>query len=397
MYSEKLVEPLSDAGHAGEEALHSVAYQQLTEMADYLGAKLAVLEFERAARQQFDGENARSDELVAQAKLEDGRRNVARLESAVKESLGRAARPETVRDEVSRRAEQLLVESGKDLRIVQHLALAWLMQRGVDGLRDSLRLVADLIDRFGAELHPKADEDDPSDFMARELVVSEILNGDAVLAALRESTLLEAKGVGRFSCRDSDVIDGKLAEDGSGGVRSVADLMAIAKAIGQANGRPPEAELAGVSSAIDQCLAAAGEVRKRLGPRAAVGDRVLKQLERSRALLEAAGRELSAGSESSDEGQETATASTGAANMGAARQGQFGALRNRDDARRQILEISRFLEQTEPSHPAPLLLRRAERLLGARDFFAIVRDIAPDAISEVERITGHRESTPETQ
>jgi type VI secretion system protein ImpA len=48
------------------------------------------------------------------------------------------------------------------------------------------------------------------------------------------------------------------------------------------------------------------------------------------------------------------------------------------------------LEQTEPGHPAPLFLKRAERLLGLKDFFAIISDMAPDALSEMEKITGYR-------
>ena len=70
-----------------------------------------------------------------------------------------------------------------------------------------------------------------------------------------------------------------------------------------------------------------------------------------------------------------------------------GALQTRDDARRLILDVCKFLERTEPSHPAPYFLRRAERLLSAKDFFAIMRDMAPDALNELERITGHREET----
>ena len=65
-------------------------------------------------------------------------------------------------------------------------------------------------------------------------------------------------------------------------------------------------------------------------------------------------------------------------------------LQTRDDARRLILEICTFLERLEPSHPAPLFLRRAERLLGARNYFELVRDMTPDALDEVSRITGHQ-------
>jgi type VI secretion system protein ImpA len=70
--------------------------------------------------------------------------------------------------------------------------------------------------------------------------------------------------------------------------------------------------------------------------------------------------------------------------------GGGGRLQTREDARRQILEICAFLESLEPSHPAPLFLRRAERLLGARSYFELVRDMTPDALSEVSRITGHQ-------
>jgi predicted component of type VI protein secretion system len=43
---------------------------------------------------------------------------------------------------------------------------------------------------------------------------------------------------------------------------------------------------------------------------------------------------------------------------------------SRDEARRLILDIARYIERTEPSHPAPPL-PRAEKLLGAKSFFEI--------------------------
>ncbi|MBI5276026.1 MAG: type VI secretion system ImpA family N-terminal domain-containing protein [Burkholderiales bacterium] len=402
MFSEKLVEPVSEAAPAGEAGLHTLALQQLASLTDYLAARLEVEELERNARRPFEGENAKSDEVAANASLDDGRRKLARLESAAKEVTGRAARPDFVQAEVSRRAEKFLLESGKDLLVVQHMALAWLLERGVEGLQDALRLVCELVDRFGAELHPRPDEDDPTDLSAREIAVSEVLNGEAFLSALRETTLLEVQGVGRFSCRDAEVIDGRLAEDNSGGVRNLAGLKGLALALAQSSGTQPAAALAAVSSSIDQCLDAAGQVLKRLDMQAASGDRVLKLLERCRTLLTSATKELvSEASASRNEAEGDSGPGVGVAGTepGDRRpKGEFGALRTRDDARRQILEISRFLEATEPSHPAPLFLRRAERLLGAKDFFAIMRDMAPDSVHDLQqRITGFGESTSDTQ
>jgi type VI secretion system protein ImpA len=64
---------------------------------------------------------------------------------------------------------------------------------------------------------------------------------------------------------------------------------------------------------------------------------------------------------------------------------------SRDEARRLILDIARYIERTEPSHPAPPLLRRAEKLLGAKSFFEIVRNMTPDGMHQLEMIAGRPE------
>jgi type VI secretion system protein ImpA len=49
--------------------------------------------------------------------------------------------------------------------------------------------------------------------------------------------------------------------------------------------------------------------------------------------------------------------------------------------------ICAYLERSEPTNPAQLLLRRAERLID-KSFLQLVRDLAPDAVGEVARIMG---------
>lgn len=53
-----------------------------------------------------------------------------------------------------------------------------------------------------------------------------------------------------------------------------------------------------------------------------------------------------------------------------------------------------YLEQAEPSHPAPLLIRRAQRLM-RMNFYEIVRDMAPAALPQVDVLAGHSQSTPD--
>jgi len=49
--------------------------------------------------------------------------------------------------------------------------------------------------------------------------------------------------------------------------------------------------------------------------------------------------------------------------------------------------VCAYLERSEPTNPAQLLLRRAEKLID-KSFLQLVRDLAPDALSEVARIMG---------
>jgi len=57
------------------------------------------------------------------------------------------------------------------------------------------------------------------------------------------------------------------------------------------------------------------------------------------------------------------------------------------DAIKALQMVRAYLERSEPTNPAQLLLRRAERLID-KSFLQLVRDLAPDALSEVARIMG---------
>ena len=64
-----------------------------------------------------------------------------------------------------------------------------------------------------------------------------------------------------------------------------------------------------------------------------------------------------------------------------------GASASRDDAIRTLERVCEWIERHEPSNPAPLLIRRAQRLM-RKNFFEIIRDLAPDGLDAVERIAG---------
>nr|WP_178132001.1 type VI secretion system protein TssA [Pseudomonas sp. C2B4] len=64
--------------------------------------------------------------------------------------------------EVEKLATSLLLERSKDLMLSGWLGEAWLHQAGLEGLPDSLALVAGLCERYPHQLHPQAEDGDPS-------------------------------------------------------------------------------------------------------------------------------------------------------------------------------------------------------------------------------------------
>jgi type VI secretion system protein ImpA len=64
-----------------------------------------------------------------------------------------------------------------------------------------------------------------------------------------------------------------------------------------------------------------------------------------------------------------------------------GTIGSREDASRALERVCEWIERNEPSNPAPLLIRRAQRLM-SKSFIDIIRDLAPDGLKEVEKLAG---------
>jgi type VI secretion system protein ImpA len=70
-----------------------------------------------------------------------------------------------------------------------------------------------------------------------------------------------------------------------------------------------------------------------------------------------------------------------------AKAGLSGAIDSRNDALRAIDMVCEYLERTEPTNPAQLLLRRARKLVN-KNFVELVREFAPESVGEVARVMG---------
>jgi type VI secretion system protein ImpA len=64
-----------------------------------------------------------------------------------------------------------------------------------------------------------------------------------------------------------------------------------------------------------------------------------------------------------------------------------GDIRNREDVTRMLDKICEYLERSEPTNPAPLLIRRAQKLM-TMSFVDILKEVAPEGVASVSKIAG---------
>ena len=68
-------------------------------------------------------------------------------------------------------------------------------------------------------------------------------------------------------------------------------------------------------------------------------------------------------------------------------------IQSRADAVRMLEKICEFIEKTEPANPAPLFIRRGQRLM-TKNFVEIMQDLAPDSLNQLKQITGLEPKKP---
>ena len=229
-------------------------------------------------------------------------------------------------------------------------------------------------------LHPQPDPDD-GDLYARANVLALLVDGDAVLADLREANLVSLRGVGEIKVRAVEIAMGTITarDDETSWSRAQVEQL-FADAVAQGSSLPDDI------AAVQTELAALGALLGERMDHSQAPD--LKPLRQT--LTAVAGLMPQSGAAATGEDAESGSDATAAPVGGG--QALSGRINSRAEALRAIEMVCDYLERAEPTNPAQLLLRRAGRLLG-HNFLQLMKELAPDALSEVARIMGVDPST----
>jgi type VI secretion system protein ImpA len=275
-------------------------------------------------------------------------------------------------------AAELLGRS-KDLRPALHLTRAWLRMEGYGGFARGLALLRGLLDQYWDTLYPQLDPDDGLDPVMRLNALAPLADPTGLLLDLRRAPLAVGKGPAfGLRVRDLELAFGKVTPEAGesapseqGALEAIAQLLKeVPQAAGFLTGAQDDIEA--IAAVLDE---RAGAMR---GP----------DLEPIRRCARAIAQAVKRATGSADATPAPGEAAPGAPAAGAA---AGGAIRSREDVLRLLDQVCDWIARNEPSHPAPLVIRRAQRLM-KKDFIQIIQDLAPDSIHQVEAIVGTEEA-----
>jgi type VI secretion system protein ImpA len=283
-----------------------------------------------------------------------------------------------------------LFDRTRDLRVAVLLTRAQTVLEGLPALTASLELIRQLLVRHWDNVHPQLDPDDEHDPILRMNALATLADPTALLRDLRDVSFVQSAAAGTCSIRDAELAIGTVRQpDDQAPPITRAQLTALVRAHAAAGGKN-EAQ-----RAFETASALKSVVVEKAGVHQAVDLDPLIQKFRALAAFhaETIGEPAPAGSGQDASGGASGqgySAAAGAATSDAGAAGgtrAAGEIRSREDAVRELDRVCAYLERHEPANPAPLLIRRAQRLV-QMSFLDILRDLAPEGMSSIEKIAG---------
>ena len=272
---------------------------------------------------------------------------------------------------VHEHASQLAART-RDLRVAAWLTRSGARLQGLSAAVSGLELVRGLVERHWDGVHPPLDASDNNDPTARVTALMALADPLAGLADLRAAGLTAKRGA--LTVREIELAFGP-ADPLPGESVPTQDgvVQAVSASLGESSGLAARMQ-AGfeASQALAKCLEVRLEASQ--SPDLAPLKKVLQRVaEAGRMAGGAAGEGADAAGEAGGAGEPRRPA---------------GAINSREDANRMLDRVCEWIERNEPSNPAPLLIRRAQRLM-SKTFIDIIRDLAPDGLSQVEKLAGN--------
>src|SRR5262249_53650417 len=301
-----------------------------------------------------------------------------KLEQRVGDAVKPAEDPNWAK--VGELARALLLRT-KDLRVAVHLTRALSRTQGVPGLASGLRLIHSLLQRYSDRPNPVPEDNNSAHHPARITASAPLADPETRTKDLGAINLVNSREHGQLQARDVEIALGRMAPTPTPGMSPPKALAQIHAQIAAAFASDQTVPAA-LRQARESTLAIQAVILDRVGAGRAVELKPLAQSLEN--LLEVCETALGVPSGAVREPE--------AQTLEAIRTGISGEISTRQEAVRVLDLVCAYLERHEPTNPAPLFIRRAQRLM-TKNFVDIVRDLLPDSLSSLDKLTGGPEES----
>lgn len=267
----------------------------------------------------------------------------------------------------------------KDLRVLLLLTRALTQLHGLPGALYGLESAATVLREHWSSVHPQLNIDGEDDPQLRFNALSEFGAMDGLGSDLRQSAALSSH-LGSFSVKDLD----KLWESGIVDVNGITVSRLQIEQIVNDFARSNESDVLQLPRRILEQLDALAQLcQQNLSSEFQPDYSVLKRpLQRLQTLFQNVPDALPGDTQSPP-----LTAATVPGPAGGMPTAATLSLNSRADAVRCLELACQYIEKSEPTNPAPLLIRRAIKLM-EMSFMDIVKNMAPDGLNQAMFITG---------
>jgi type VI secretion system protein ImpA len=278
--------------------------------------------------------------------------------------------------EVREMAETLMART-RDLRVALLWVRASIHRAGFSALPPGLRLLHGLLDNFWDHLHPLPDPDD-GDPYSRANALAILPQQDGLLGDVRQCLLFNLRGAGELRVRSIAIALTQISAKADEVVFSKEQLTQMIASAAEQN---PELLDQPKNALVNLQLLGRAMVEK-FGAAEAPDIKPLSDLIKGVQSMMPAPVEQQNEAEAEGAGEVSSDGRSAATPKAA-----LGNVTTRDDALRAIDMVCAYLERTEPTSPAQLLLRRARKLIN-HNFLQLIKELAPDALHEAARVMG---------
>jgi len=268
----------------------------------------------------------------------------------------------------------------KDLRVALVLMRAQLQINGLQGLASTLLLIARLLEDYWSDVHPQLDAEDDDDPTLRINTLIALCDRSHTLNHLMLTTLVECKGIGKFSYRDIQASKGAYTKDDN-----TPEPTTILAAFMEVDAQV----LLASQDILQQCIANISRIDqvliKELGNANAPDlSSISKLVKDCLSVFESylAERTEIPATVADEEGESGSAEAAGKVVRVANAE-----INSREDAAKMMDKISEYYQKHEPSSPIPLFMNRAKKL-STLSFMDIVADLTPDGLKQAKNVQG---------